>query len=156
MRAYVIAAAVASLTLSSAGCTLGMYDNHDDDDWIEATDADIVWGDGGSYPWPDAQPPTEDGGSYPWPDAQPLPEDGGTPWPDAGPAPGDGGVGPDTDGGPIYPPNDAAPADFCASIAQEAVCVVTPECDAVYVGVDCECYGDGTCECTSWEFLECR
>jgi hypothetical protein len=118
--------------------------------------------DGGDRPsyvdagaWPDVDggsaPPVLDAGPWSGEDAGDRPPyvDAGTgPGPDAGWWPGeDAGAGDALDGGT---------ASECASVTDEAVCTVTPECEAVYVGVDCVCYPDGTCRCESWEFSMCE
>ncbi len=125
----------------------------------EVPDAGWNWGvDGGSALFPDAGSwPPRDGGSAPFPDAGSWPpRDGGSaPFPDAGIwPPSDGGPGPFPDAG-SWPPSDAGPAFRCSDITNEAICVVTPGCNALYQGVDCTCDSSGVCVCDHWIFDSC-
>jgi len=148
---------------ATVGCTLDVGTSNgtpappDANDWWEV-DAGL---------WQiDAQP--ADANTWQTPDAGPWQTgDGGTPVADAGPQPVDGGTVPVVDGGTqpidagggvdasqIEP--DAGVGVDCQAITSEAICVVTPECEAFYEGVNCQCYPDGTCSCESWEFSDCE
>jgi hypothetical protein len=159
-----------SLTLASA-CTFDAGGGDDDPAWASdahytwpsqdagpaPTDADGPWqpNDAGN-PWqPDdaGNPWQPDDAGNPWP-----PNDAGNPWP-----PNDAGGWPANDAGNPWPPNDAGPgpggdagAGGCSEITQEAVCVVTPWCEAVYVGINCQCDSTGNCVCDSWQFSSCQ
>ncbi len=173
------------LALCLAGCTIyeddggrpyPVADGGGAGAWVDAEigfpDAGI-WPprDGGSWPLPDAGIwPLPDAGIWPLPDAGIWPprdggiwppRDGGIwPPPDGGiwPPP-DGGIWPPRDGG-IWPPPDAGPgpdAGFsCNAITNEAICVVTPGCDALYYGVNCTCDSNGVCVCDHWVFDRCN
>lgn len=113
----------------AAGCTL-YHDDRPDDRPPLYTDAGSPSGfpDAGDWWGPDASP---------WADAPPALPDSGFPVPDAGHA-DDGGL------------------CECAAVTSEAVCVVRPDCRALYEGIDCECYADGTCACDAWRFERCE
>ena len=140
MRTSILTIGTISIALLF-GCTLD-YDGHDDEPPWHAQDAGWIYND--ADPWQvDGGPCDEDAGPVDF-------EDGGIIDPeDAGPVDfEDGGIIDPEDGGIIAP--------GCSTILDEAICIVTPECEALYVGVDCECYEDGSCTCESWEFLECQ
>jgi len=138
----------------AAGCTLD-YGRKD----CEPEGSCGWWGEVDADPWQ----PIRDGGQLPVPDAY----DDYDPYPDAGwidpsdggpidPYPDAGWIDP-SDSGPIDPYPDAGVPDFeCASITIEAVCIVLPQCEAMYVGIDCECDDEGSCTCDSWEFAACE
>lgn len=146
MRAILHALAGAALAVAPA-CTLASDvgpDNHDPGPW-GAIDAGVWYPDAAN---PCDPPPGADAGfGDPWPDAGP-----GDPWPDAG------DPWPVSDAGPGDPWPDAGDPwpSGCADIAAEAVCIVTPGCNALYDGIDCQCYPDGTCTCDAWEFDHCE
>ena len=76
--------------------------------------------------------------------------DGGRPGSDGGAF--DGGVfdGGAHDGGP------AGDAGTCASITDEAVCIVTAGCNALYRGDGCACQMGGVCSCDDYLFVGCE
>ncbi len=176
MREMIIGA-VALGVLGVSGCTLEWDGNNvPEPDWIP--DAGLVWVDAdqtnpcdpgdidASLGWPpvDAGKVWPDAGGGGWVDAGGGGEiDAGKVWPDAGGGGWvDAGGGGEIDAGPaeldagVGTTPDAGSGTDCPSITSEAVCTVTPSCEAVYSGVNCECYPDGTCSCESWEFDSCQ
>lgn len=148
---------LATVIAFAASCTI--YEDPGDPPDVYTPDAGVATPDA-SDPWPDPWPDAGDGDPWPSPDAG-----GGDPWPadDAGPGDpqpdaggGDPWPVPDAGGGDPWPAPDAGSGVDCGAITSEAVCIVTPECRALYEGINCHCYADGTCTCDSWLFDRCE
>lgn len=169
MRFVIVCSAMGLLGMLAAGCTLDTDSDGDDYGWPAEADAGMatVYPDadnnppdgGGGWPAVDAGywPPEDGGGSAPQDGGTWPPQDAGGGWMpvvDAGPIAGDGGGWPAMDAGPA--PDDAGSGTDCSTITHEAVCVVTPWCEAVYVGNNCQCDSTGSCDCDSWEFSACQ
>lgn len=63
----------------------------------------------------------------------------------------DAGSWPDAGG-----PHDGGPFCDCSAITIEAVCLFSPGCTPLYVGVGCSCLPTGECNCTDWTFSRCE
>lgn len=57
--------------------------------------------------------------------------------------------------GYCIPDADCAPPP-CEDLATEAACTARSDCQAVYTGMNCLCYPDGTCTCDSETFARCQ
>ena len=48
------------------------------------------------------------------------------------------------------------PLDACEAVADEATCQGRSDCNPIYVGTDCTCYENGTCECEVLTYDHCE
>ena len=52
--------------------------------------------------------------------------------------------------------HDGGPSCDCSAITIEAVCLFSPGCTPLYVGVGCSCLPTGECDCTDFSFSRCE